>query len=120
MDVTPLVKQGQNIVQSYGNGQIKISGQFFDKPVVLRPDAIGNWNVSSFDELNADHFSGFKDDEVVLLGCGERIQFLPPTLRNTLKSQRITVDVMDTGAACRTYNMLLSDGRNVVAAFFPF
>jgi uncharacterized protein len=120
MDVTPLIKQGQNIIQSYGNGRIKISGSEFLSPVIVRAEATAQWCVGEYSELTIKDFEAFQDDDVVIIGCGENMAFLPKDLRSDLKAKNITVDVMDTGAACRTYNMLMSDGRNVVAALFPF
>ena len=56
---------------------------------------------------------------MVLIGCGARGGFIPPALRDGLKAQGLVCDAMDTGAACRTYNVLLSESRRVAAALLP-
>ncbi len=56
------------------------------------------------------------DVEILLLGCGRRMGILPPALRQGLRASGIVVDAMDTGAACRTYNVLLAEERRVAAA----
>ena len=53
------------------------------------------------------------------MGCGPRAVFLPPALRTTLKSAGLALEVVDTGSACRTYNVLLAEGRRVAAALIP-
>jgi len=57
--------------------------------------------------------------EILLLGCGRRMAMVPSALRARLKAAGIVVDAMDTGAACRTYSVLLAEGRRVAAALLP-
>jgi uncharacterized protein len=76
------------------------------------------WDVADFDALTAAHFERIAalKPEVVIFGSGDRLRFPPPALLRSLMAARIGVEVMDTAAACRTYNVLVSELRSVVAA----
>lgn len=123
MDVTPLVKKGQQIIQSYKGGGFKISGKTYDGAVIVTPESACLWQTGAPD-ISGLTFSDFDvvpaEAEVLLLGCGARIEFLPAPLKNALRQRGLNVDVMDTGAACRTYNVLMAEGRLVAAAMLPF
>ncbi len=77
-----------------------------------------NWNVASFEELNETHFSCFlaQKPEVVLLGTGAKQHFPHPSLYRALTDAGISVEAMDTHAACHTYNILAAEDRKVIAA----
>ena len=79
---------------------------------------IDNWAPQTFDELLKDHFLTISELEpqLVILGTGEQQQFPKTELYATLLNQGVGVEVMSTPAACRTYNILVSEGRNVAAA----
>ena len=124
MDVTPLVRKGQQIIQGYAGGVFKISGQSYNGPVIVFPVGTMVWDgVSTFDALNLGNFSTLiaqkEDIDVVLMGCGPKMAFLNQTLKRALKDAGLQVETMDTGAACRTYNVLMAEGRCVVAALIP-
>ena len=86
--------------------------------VVAGDRLISDWPVASVDSLTGDHLAALVAlaPEIVLLGTGARFQFPPPARLATLYGAGIGVEVMDTPAACRTYNILQGEGRNVVAA----
>lgn len=124
MDVTPLIPQGRQIIQSYGDTGFKINGRLHEGAVIVFPEETWDWLApNEFSSLTISHFevlfSKASDLDVVLLGCGSRQQFFPPLLRAALKEKGLIVDVMDSGAACRTYNVLMGEGRRVVAALLP-
>ncbi len=77
-----------------------------------------DWLCSRFEELTAEHFVRLAETrpELVIFGSGTRLRFPPPALLRSLMAQRIGIETMDTLAACRTYNILAGEGRNVVAA----
>jgi uncharacterized protein len=77
-----------------------------------------DWPPQRYDELRAEHFAGLLElePELVLLGTGETFRYPAPVLLAALTGRGIGVEVMDTGAACRTYNVLAGEGRQVVAA----
>ena len=124
MDVTPLIPEGRQIIQSYGVSGFKVNGTLYPGPLLVFPEGTRNWNapalfsnleVGSFDDLAAS--SGELD--VVLLGTGGRGEFVSPKLKAGLKEKGIIVEAMDSGAACRTYNVLMAEGRRVAAALLP-
>lgn len=124
MDVTPLIPEGRQIIQRYSHGRFKISGHEYDTPVIVLPDAVIEWQVSAApDELGAASFAQAEkmagELDVVLVGTGAQMIFMPPGLRQSLKDRGISIDVMDTGAACRTYNVLMAEGRRVAALLLP-
>ena len=124
MDVTPLVRAGQQIIQSYSGGRFKISGQVYTGAVIVFPEKTQDWSFDGeFGSLSEADFDGLVDQadrlDVVLLGTGAQIEFFPPILREKLKDKGLQVEAMDTGAACRTYNVLMAEGRRVAAILLP-
>lgn len=123
MDVTPLLKPGQQIIQSYAGGGFRVSGQAYAGAVLVWPDHTVSWKAASFEALQLSDFSPVYEydplPDVVLFGTGKAQHFLPPALRQSLRDKGLVIEVMDTGAACRTYNVLLAEGRRVVAAMLP-
>ena len=77
-----------------------------------------DWNAASFEALTEAHFERLAalSPELVIFGSGERLRFPNPALMRVLMARRIGLETMDTPAACRTYNVLLAEGRSVVAA----
>lgn len=103
----------------YGPDFLKVNDQILRQNLLLSPDRIDtDWPARDFDSLEAAHFEYILtfQPELVLLGTGTQLRFPHPRLLAPLSRQGIGVDVMDLGAACRTYNILMSEGRRVVAA----
>lgn len=124
MDVTPLIREGQQIIQSYRAGVFRISSISYESALLVYPEETLLWNgVSSFDDLTLETFAPLiaraDDLDVVLLGMGSSMKFLDPAFKNALSAKGLPIDIMDTGAACRTYNVLMAEGRRVVAALLP-
>jgi uncharacterized protein len=125
MDVTPLIPEGRQLVEAYGDGGFKVSGTAYRGAVLVFPGRTLAWSADTFADLTLDHFAAVieagKAGEVslMLLGCGPRMAMLPASLRQALRAAGVVTEVMDTGAACRTYNVLLAEGRQVVAALLP-
>ncbi|HEX5362994.1 MAG TPA: Mth938-like domain-containing protein [Gallionella sp.] len=98
---------------------VTVNGERFDTSIVVRAAEVrGDWNVAAFDALSEadfDYFLALKP-EVLLFGTGTRQRFAHPRLYRALTDARISVEFMDTPAACRTYNILVAEDRNVVAA----
>jgi uncharacterized protein len=111
-----------NTVTAYGDGYVEINAQRYGHALLVQPEApVEAWAPSGFDELSAEHFEAIvrHDPEVVLLGTGPRQRFPHPRLTAALAARRIGVEAMDTAAACRTYNILMTEGRKVLAALLP-
>jgi len=128
MDVTPLVKEGAQIIQGYADGGFRVSGALYNHAVLVFLDKTVEWNVELdglkgvrvLSEADFAPLIDVADDiDVVLLGTGKTLVFLDPALRDALKAKGLHVEVMDSGAACRTYNVLMAEARRVVAALLP-
>ena len=105
-------------VSGYGPGWVGVGGEKITHSVVLaaRGDRI-EW-AARFEDLNAEHFATIArlNVEVVIFGSGSRIRFPKPEWLAPLAVRRIGVETMDTAAACRTYNILAQEGRDVAVA----
>lgn len=113
---------GRNIIRSYAHGQITVNQDRLTGSIIVTPQQlITDWRPRSFADLTAADFDVITtlDAEVVLLGTGNRLQFPAPALTRALTAAQLGLEVMDTGAACRTYNILMSEGRRVAAALLP-
>lgn len=120
MEITPEIPQGRQVIESYGPGRFRISGVSHGGSVLVFPERTVTWPVSAMADLSPEAFSEVLAAdpavEILLIGCGPRLMPLPGALRSTLRAQGIGCDVMDTGAACRTFNVLLAEARRVAAA----
>ena len=109
------------IVNGYGNGGFRISGKAYSGSVLILPAELHDWTVTVPGQITLESLtpviSAAADIEVLLVGCGPSMYRLSPGLCDALREQHgISVDFMDTGAACRTFNVLQVDGRAVAAA----
>jgi uncharacterized protein len=122
LDVTPLIPAGRQIIESYGDGRFRVSGVLFEGSVLVFPERTEPWPVAeaaaidaaSLDPVRAAGAAGAV--EVLLLGCGPRMALVTEAVRRPLREAGVVVEPMDTGAACRTYNVLMAEGRRVAAA----
>ena len=109
-----------NTVTAYGPGFIEVNRTRQQGPLLLVPDAPAQpWQATAFESLRPEDFDAVLAlrPEIVLLGTGRRQRFPHPRLIAALAQAGIGVEAMDTAAACRTYNILMSEGRRVLAAF---
>jgi uncharacterized protein len=110
---------GANTITGYGDGYVEINKIPYAHAVLLSSDgAISNWSAQTFDNLEASHFSQMVDlkPELVLIGTGSRQRFPKPELLKALVQAKIGFEIMNSQAACRTYNILVGEGRQVVLA----
>ena len=113
---------GHYLFTGYGAGYVVVNGVRYEKSVaVTARRIIEDWQVESWEELSVRHFEFLLGlaPEIVLLGTGARLRFPRPQLTLCLTQARIGFEAMDTAAACRTYNILCAEGRNVAAAVLP-
>ena len=111
--------QQYQTVTGYFEGGIEINAQRYDYSLTVLPEVAPRpWPVDSFAALTVEHFEQLLADspDVVILGTGERQRFVHPRLSAPLTQRRIGVECMDTNAACRTYNILMGEGRKVLLA----
>lgn len=118
MDITPNLSEDRQVIQRYGGGVFVINGQEYDHSVVILPDGVSKAEClapTMSSEVFADYLQDKKVD-ILLLGTGVTQYFIPPAFRAEIKQQYgAVIEAMDTGAACRTYNVLIAEDRNVVA-----
>lgn len=110
---------GAQLITGYGSGYVQVNGRRYEESLIVLPDrVIAGWAVRAFAELSAHHLSEILPHrpEIVLLGTGARQRFPAPALLADLILSDIGFEVMDTQAACRTYNILVAEGRRVAAA----
>jgi uncharacterized protein len=111
--------EGTNAIARHGPDGVIVNGREYRRSVVVPwQGSVADWPVERFDALAAEHFAALAamKPELVIFGSGPRIRFAKPALLRPLIDARIGVETMDTPAACRTYNVLLAEGRSVVAA----
>jgi uncharacterized protein len=107
------------LIEAYEPGGVRIEGQFYTGSIAVTAGrVIPDWGPDGFDALAPAHLEAIAElaPQVVVLGTGRRQRFPSPAIYAALLEQGIGVEVMDTGAACRTYNILAGEGRRVVAA----
>ncbi len=123
MKLVEQVPEGRQIIQRYGNGGFHVSGRQHKGAILVLADHTVAVPANNPDEIDlaalAEALAPAMAVELLLVGSGLAIRHLPADVRLALQAARIGFDVMNTGAACRTYNLLLSEGRHVAALLFP-
>ncbi len=108
------------LVQSYGESGFKVSGTHYAGPILILKDEVRPWPVAAGEELSLKSLEpvieAAGEIELLIIGCGATARPAPVTLREALRAKGIGVETMDSGAACRTYNVLAGEGRRVGAA----
>jgi uncharacterized protein len=110
--------EGQYHIRGYGEGFIQINDEKIHYSIIVTPTKLITWPPQSLSELNASHFLPLYDlqPSIVLLGTGPHLSFPEPALLTDFYAKKIGIEVMNTAAACRTYAVLMAEGRNVAAA----
>jgi uncharacterized protein len=122
LDLTPLIPAGRQIVESYGHARFRVTGTLYEGSVIVFPDHTVVWPVSEAGAVNLDNLQAVCEAgragtiELLLLGCGPKMTLVPSSLRAALREAGVVIEPMDTGAACRTYKVLMAEGRHVAAA----
>ncbi|MDP1558101.1 MAG: Mth938-like domain-containing protein [Nitrosomonas sp.] len=110
---------GLNLFSGYGEGYVLINQKRYEHSLILLPDLmIDNWQAQTVEQLGIEHFECLfpYQPEIILLGTGANLCFPLHSLLTTFTKLGIGVEVMDTKATCRTYNILVEEGRRVAAA----
>jgi uncharacterized protein len=122
MDLTPLVPAGRQLVERYTPSGFRVSGVVYNGPVIVFPDRTVPWAAITPAMVDFESLTPVVEHggvRILLLGLGRSMSLLPPALRAALRAAGIVLEPMDTGAACRTYNVLVGEGRQVAAALIP-
>jgi uncharacterized protein len=106
-------------IQGYGSGWVGVQGEKISHSVILSSQGERvDWRCERFEDLTEAHFAQLAefDAELIIFGSGSRLRFPPAAWLQPLMAKRIGLETMDTGAACRTYNILAGEGRRVAVA----
>ena len=109
-----------NAIVGCADGEVRLRDAAYRASLIVTRDrVIDSWRPAPFDRLTIEDFAPLLDQppDVLLLGTGARQRMPPPALYASLAARGIGLEAMDNRAACRTYNLLLSEFRNVAAAF---
>ncbi len=120
VDLTPSIPDGLQVVEAYGGGGFTVSGTGYRGSVLVLPERTLEWPVGGVEAVTLESLTPLLEPElaieILLLGCGRKLVMIPAELRRQVRSAGPVLEPMDTGAACRTYNVLLSEERRVGAA----
>lgn len=118
MRISEIGYEGPPPIDSYGGGGFRLAGVFHSGGLLLTPGGVASWPVTAAPgpEDFAAAIDQAADIDVLLVGMGREIAALPVAARLALEAAGIGVEAMSTSSACRTYNVLLSEGRRAAAA----
>lgn len=111
----------QYSIRAYTDSSVTVNEAIYTQPLVVTAEKLlSDWSAPCFAELDSIHLHELKDldMEILLLGTGVQQRFPPPRLLVELQDHGIGIEVMTTAAACRTYNILIAEGRAVAAGLF--
>jgi uncharacterized protein len=122
MDLTPLVPAGRQVIERYAASGFRVTGVIYHGPILVFPDRTMPWEGASTSVVTCESLAPVIEHggiQILLLGLGRAMSPVSGTLRVGLRAAGIVLEAMDTGAACRTYNVLAAEGRQVAAALIP-
>jgi len=107
-----------NTITAYGDDYVMVNGQRRESSTIVTPERVVPWQAQKFQDLKEEDFKPLAElgADIVLLGTGPKQRFPHPKLTAALAAARIGVEVMDSKAACRTYNILVAEERRVALA----
>jgi uncharacterized protein len=109
---------GENMFTGYGPGYVAVNNVRYEKSIVVTSAQVTDWNIANFEALGTRDFEFLLtlQPEIVVLGTGSTQRFPAPILSRALAEAGVGFEIMDTKAACRTFNILVAEGRRAVAA----
>lgn len=123
MDLLPRIPIDRQVINAYGDGGFRISGRHWTESVLVFPGQTLSWGISDIKDMTLASlepvFAAGTEVEILLLGCGPSMVFINKTLRAEVRARGPVIETLDTGAACRTYNLLMGESRRVAAALIP-
>ena len=123
MDITPNIPQNKNYINSYGIDGFKINEIFYQNTIIIMPEQIIEIKINSIEEFFLHNWKNIfnKYPEILLIGTGTKHINIPSKLKNKFKQQYsiTSVSEMTTGSACRTYNILMMENRNIATLLMP-
>ncbi len=123
MDLLPRIPADRQVINAYGDGGFRITGKHWTESILVFPGQTLPWGIPDIAALTSQSLDAvFTMDPVVellLIGCGPSMVFIDKAVRAELRARGLVIEALDTGAACRTYNLLMGEGRRVAAALIP-
>ena len=122
MELTPLVPTDRQVIERYGRSGFRVTGVVYRGAVLVFPDRTLSWNVGGGAAVTWESLMPVVEHggvQILLLGLGRTMGAIPGKLRSASRAAGIVLEPMDTGAACRTYNVLVGEDRHVAAALLP-
>ena len=122
MDVTPLIPQGRQVIEAYGEGGFRISGQRVEGSVIVFPDTVVAWAPTAAGDMSAGNLQPVSaagqagSVDLLLIGTGARMTQIDRALRQAAPVSIASMTTPSARSACRTYNVLMAEGRRVAAA----
>jgi len=122
MEITPLIPVGRQFIERYAANGFRVSGVIYRGSVLVFPDRTVAWEATKASDVTGESLSPVIEHhgiQILLLGLGRSASAVPAELRASMRAAGIALEPMDTGAACRTYNVLVAEDRRVAAALIP-
>jgi len=122
MELTPLVPVDRQVIERYAASGFRVAGVIYRGSVLVFPDRTLPWSASGISDVTSASLAPVIEHggvQILLLGLGRTMSAMPFALRSALHAAGIVLEAMDTGAACRTYNVLVAEDRHVAAALLP-
>ena len=120
LDITPKLPAGRNLIEGYGGGQFRVGGKRLHGSQIVFPERTVPWSVNASQDVALDSLQEVTATadpvRILLVGCGRHFSPPPKALGEGLRGHNILLEWMDTCAACRTFNVLLLEDREVAAA----
>lgn len=120
MEFTEITSSENAFIAGYGDGGFRMGESRFEGSMLITPKGFYPWDVTSKDEITFDSLAPVLETgnsvELLIIGMGQSMAFLSKDIRQAFGKNDVAIEVMDTGAAARTYNVLLQEGRKVSAA----
>lgn len=125
MDITPAIPDGKKLIESYGQGRFRVSGTLYEHGIIVVDDRVLPLVATDPSQLTIQNLQPLFDSGtqastlLLLLGTGATQKFPTKELKAACRAKGIVLEAMTSDAACRTYNVLLAEGRPVAAALLP-
>ena len=122
MELIPLVPADRQVIERYGRSGFRVTGMVYRGAVLVFPDRTLPWDVAGRAAVTWESLMPVVEHggvQILLLGLGRTMGAIPDKLRGESRAAGIVLEPMDTGAACRTYNVLVGEDRHVAAALLP-
>ncbi len=120
VDMNPVVPTDRQLIQSYGDGRFRVTGAVYQGSIIVFPERTQLWPAATITDISMPSLQSVTDAaadvDILLVGCGPLFVGIPKGLRAALKEFGIVLEWMDSGAACRTFNVLVAEERRIAAA----